>query len=163
MAERNERERKSLILCVGEDYTQYLKEADITADIIHTNSIEEAADLLGRSDPLWIVTRDGLERIERSQLLYAETCNRHLRIVTRKKNIEGITMGIGRFIDEVNRPFFFRCHKSFAVNVNNISSITKLTYRLWSVGFENSSETCLLSTTYYHTLMEKVEKKFTSL
>lgn len=88
--------------------------------------------------------------VDFNDILYVETEGRTLKLHTKKKVLSNVTNKMTHFIKDVNSPSFVRCHKSYAVNVNNIQTIKHTSRRLWTAYFnENETCYCTISKTYY--------------
>ena len=98
-------------------------------------------------------TKDSIEIIRISDILFAETEHHAISIYTNNNCYQGIQMNIDELVDYVNIKSFVRCHRSFAVNINNIKSVKKVSKKTWLILFqENCKKECLLSFGYYRTV-----------
>ncbi|WP_027399243.1 LytR/AlgR family response regulator transcription factor [Anaerovorax odorimutans] len=85
-----------------------------------------------------------------NDILYAETKGRRLTLHTKHTIFTDLKANMETFIKDVNSDAFLRCHKSYAVNVNNISIIKNMGRRLWHAYFSrNLNCYCPISETYY--------------
>lgn len=105
------------------------------------------------------MSEPGTEFFHRSEILFVETNRRNIRIVTVRKVIEEAYIGLGAFIHQVGRPYFVRCHKSFAVNIMHVRKVSKMSRRLWEVSFDQPSDPpCLVSQNYYENMMRHLHR-----
>lgn len=74
-----------------------------------------------------------------------------IHICTVQKEYTIFRKGLEDFIEEVNEPYFVRCHKSFAVNLRNVDSFSKSSRHIRTVNFANVKENveCLVGDTFY--------------
>ena len=71
-------------------------------------------------------------------------------------------MKLTDFVGYVNSDSFLRCHRSYAVNADKISSLIQVSRRSWDIRFRDSSDLkCQLSLTY-HDIIEAYLRKKTS-
>ena len=83
-------------------------------------------------------------------ILFAEINGRILTLYTKRKVVPGIRMKLNEFIQYVDHPGFLQCHKSFAVNMNNVISIKAVSSRIKSLHFNtNLDRECFLSKTFF--------------
>jgi len=95
-----------------------------------------------------------------NDIYFAETGNREIILYTCDCVYEGIRMRMNEFVDYVNSPGFRRCHKSYAVNVDNIVDIENFTKRLWCLRFHKDIPfQCFMSRTYYDDIMEIIKMR----
>ncbi len=93
-------------------------------------------------------------------ILFAEINGRMLTLYTKKKVISGIRMKLAAFIQYVDHPGFLRCHKSFAVNMNNVISIKDVSSRIKSLHFNIDLDwECFLSKTFYEGVYGLINSK----
>ena len=90
-------------------------------------------------------------------ILYAEAKMHRVFIHTKKRSYEMIPLSLSQFIERVNDECFIRCHKSYAVNIHNISSIESVSAKSWNIYFnDESNKCCFLSPTYHKELKSKL-------
>lgn len=92
------------------------------------------------------------------EILFAQVRGRHCEIQTKKRILPLTGMTLQDVIEEVDDPFFVRCHKSFAVNVREIASIRKLNYRLYEISFDQSERKIDMSKFFHGSVEELVSK-----
>lgn len=94
-------------------------------------------------------TKTEIFLVEYKTICYAESTGRKIHVVTNNQTYKQIDIGLNQFIQEVNHAKFRKCHKSFAVNTDNIKEIVKTSGRTWEIHFdENGQISCPLSRTY---------------
>ncbi|MDR1134914.1 MAG: LytTR family DNA-binding domain-containing protein [Clostridiales Family XIII bacterium] len=87
------------------------------------------------------------------EILYAERQGRTLWVYAKHETFEGIKMTLEEMISNVGSSMFVRCHKSFALNVENVREIMKIDRRLWYAYFFGKWDTyCQISATYYESV-----------
>lgn len=106
------------------------------------------------------VNVDGIkESIHIRNILYVEVFEKHVTILTTKRIYKNVYMTLNELINNINDPFFIKCHKSYAVNIRRIYSISRVTSKTWNIFFEyTNSITCPVSAKYY----KEVKKMFDS-
>lgn len=83
-----------------------------------------------------------------SNICFAETSGRRMRLVTKDGAFEGIRMTVNDFVRDMDSEMFQKCHMSYAVNIKNIIKIRKHSSRLWDIYFSDEIF-CPLSKTHY--------------
>lgn len=145
------KKERPLILCIGECVEQNEEKAKKGVSVIYVGNKREAEKLLKNvNSTVWLETKTGSVMLYHRDVLYAETDGRWLRIVTKNRVIEKVKMGIGEFVELINRPELCRCHKSFAVNTEHIVSLENVARRLWEAHMDIYGEhRCPVGNSYY--------------
>lgn len=98
--------------------------------------------------------------VDLEDILYVETQGRSLLLHTKKRVFSDINMTLEDVIRAANSSFFVRCHKSFAINVNNVKWIKNVDRRLWCADFGYEPDFCCqISKTYYSDVYSLLMKK----
>lgn len=107
-----------------------------------------------------VLTVDTLEKkylIHLRDIHFAEISARKLTLYTKHGVIKGIRMKLKNFVQYVDDPRFVRCHKSFAVNIENIYSLKYVEPRVQSIQFiGETTQECLLSKTFFNTVLDRI-------
>lgn len=123
-----------------------------------TTAVKNQAEEKAVEKVICLSSREGDVFIKKSELLFVEiqggTCIFHMRDCTFEK--KGISLAA--VIDEFGDDTLVRCHKSFAVNTENIIAIKNINYRCRAAYFRDSDETVDISKKYYDTLLLKMKK-----
>lgn len=119
------------------------------------------SDNRSRSEKLLLIPDEKNEfLIPLSDICFAESSGRKLILCTYSGTYENIPMKLTDFVEYVNSGSFLRCHRSYAVNADNISSLIQISRRSWDICFRDSSDMkCLLSLTYYDIVEAYLRKK----
>lgn len=96
--------------------------------------------------------------IDFDEILFLETEGRKLKLHTRQKLITEVNGKIDSFIKELNHPLFVQCHRSYAVNINNITAIKNINRRLWAACFFEYENNCFISQTYFEGIYQQYLK-----
>jgi DNA-binding LytR/AlgR family response regulator len=91
-------------------------------------------------------------------ILFAEVQSKHCLIYTAKEVLQVNRRNLNEIIDIVDDEFFLRCHRSFAVNIRQITGIEKVDRRLWKAIFESNGNTCLISMSYIKSITDKYKE-----
>jgi DNA-binding LytR/AlgR family response regulator len=112
-----------------------------------------------RKKMVLLETKEDLMLVNLDDILYAERQGRGLLLHTKQQTFTDIKMSIDDIIRAANSHSFLRCHKSFAINIKNVKSITNITRRLWHAGFGYRSNLyCQISSTYYDNIYRLIMK-----
>ncbi|MBN7774377.1 LytR/AlgR family response regulator transcription factor [Clostridium aminobutyricum] len=114
----------------------------------------QTTTLSEREKYVFIKTKNFNEYLKYTDILFAETENRGIKLVTKAVTYSEIKMKLEDFILTVNSPSFCRCHKSYAVNLTNVNGLRSAGRRLWSVEFSTPANgICFVSSTFYDSVM----------
>ena len=93
---------------------------------------------------------NGVTFITFSEILYISTMpERKICLVTRSNEYVRSNNNLRNVIVEINEKMFAQCHKSFAVNIENIKQIDKYSRKTWVVHFRNApNKICYMSQKY---------------
>ena len=121
------------------------------------------SDKHSRSEKLVLIPDEKNEfLIPFSDICFAESSGRKLILHPYSGTYENIPMKLTDFVGYVNSDSFLRCHRSYAVNADKISSLIQVSRRSWDIRFRDSSDLkCQLSLTY-HDIIEAYLRKKTS-
>ena len=147
------------VLLIGGSLNGDWREIKQKFHIIRAKNREEAKRILFGSSQIMLETRTGVVKVEKQDVLYAEVINRKLKVITRKGPIEEVKCGMAELIKRFDDKMFCRCHKSFALNVDNVEEIGKAARRMWKANFVNGKETCLVSSVYYDDVIKRLEEQ----
>lgn len=108
-----------------------------------------------------ISTDDGDLFVRQKELLFIEVKGKNCFIHMKEKVYESKGVSLSAVIADLEEAGIVRCHRSFAINPENISKIININYRLWEAHFKESEETVAVSKKYYDTLLLKLGKELT--
>lgn len=113
--------------------------------------IEKPAPVRQKIIPL--NTKNDIFMVLASGILYAEASRKVIHVTTEARVYKEVKMSLDDLIESVDAPCFVRCHKSFAINLNQVTALRKTGRRLWTASFF-SRETAgvQISETYYEDL-----------
>jgi DNA-binding LytR/AlgR family response regulator len=113
-----------------------------------------------RSRSVMIVSKGVDYPVVISDILYAESAKHYVILHTKKAIYPDIAMNLFEFVEFIDDKSFIRCHKSFAVNINNVYTFISVSRKAWDVCFDaDGVDKCHLSNTYHKTLFEKLEQR----
>lgn len=119
----------------------------------------ESARLTRKRKMVLIETKGETFFIEFDDMLYVETDGKGLKLHTKQHIFSDIKINMECFIKDVNRTDFIRCHKSYALNINNILKIKNTRRRSWTAYFDEKQNcSCLISQTYYDKIHQQYLK-----
>ena len=110
--------------------------------------ISESSNKNKHDRVLFIEHSKGESFVEVKSIRYAEVQNKVVSLYTMAGEYQLKRTALDRFCKMVDCDCLKRCHKSFAVNVNEIKDIVPEGRRNWSAIFPDGSK-CLISSTYY--------------
>jgi DNA-binding LytR/AlgR family response regulator len=84
--------------------------------------IKESSSASVEGKSILIKSSHQLIKIELSDILYIEGLHKYVKIVTLKKNYTTL-IGLTEMENELPSPLFYRCHRSFIVNLSKIEMI----------------------------------------
>lgn len=128
---------------------------------IYQQKKSKQAQVQKKEKVILLETRNEMHLIKFDDILFAETNNRIITIyLTKNRSVTGIRMRFEDFIQYINSPDFIRCHKSYAVNVQNIYKISKIDYRSSDILFKDTDfsieKRCIMSRTYQNDIMSAI-------
>ena len=104
-------------------------------------------------------TTDGEVVIPVDEILYADSENKTITIHTTKGNLVKKTkMTMKEFLEYIDDPDFYRCHKSYAVNLKKVTMIKPTEHRDSRAVFANGDENCVISQRNCHEMKSRLEK-----
>jgi DNA-binding LytR/AlgR family response regulator len=128
----------------------YSKAELLKVSLLFIKEIEKQKKLFRIKDEREVVFRSGenIIRFRFSDLLFATTEGRRLKLVTRQNEYLRSDVSLRNLITELNDSKFVLCSQSAAVNVINIEKIspTEYSYKSWTIHFIDAPDkTCQLS------------------
>jgi DNA-binding LytR/AlgR family response regulator len=123
--------------------------------------VESVASVLPeREKYIYIETKNSTEYIKYNDILFAETENRGIKLITKTTLYSEIKMKLDDFVISANSVCFCRCHKSYAVNLANVNGVRNIGRRLWTVDFSvPTNSECFISRTFYDKVMQALENE----
>jgi two-component system LytT family response regulator len=93
--------------------------------------------------------------IKFNDILFAEIAGRTLNLYTRTDSHQNIRMKLDELIAFIGDLKFQKCHKSYAVNINNIGKVCGRSQRSWDIHFKQDEQhICPMSNTFYKQVMD---------
>ncbi|MDY3010722.1 MAG: LytTR family DNA-binding domain-containing protein [Clostridiales Family XIII bacterium] len=112
-----------------------------------------------RRDVAVLEGKDETYLIEKEQILFVESFGRTVKLQLEKKVISDIRVKLEDLIAYIDQPYFVRCHKSFAVNLMNVSRIEAGKNSTWDMEFHNNPDVqCPIGRTYYKSIKRKLQE-----
>lgn len=100
--------------------------------------------------------------INKDRILYIEVIGRDIFVHTISNSYRLHRYTMRQLLEDINDPFFIRCHKSYGINVKQIKDVYKERRLIWKPIFEKKSDAeCLISETYYENVIRKHERWIT--
>lgn len=99
----------------------------------------------------------GYMKLELRSILFIEVQNKCCSLHTSKGDYVLKRTGLTRLQTELGSDLFVKCHRSYLLNIKNLSSIENFNKKTWVAHFHNHGETCPISNTY----MKEVYRKYT--
>jgi two-component system LytT family response regulator len=105
-----------------------------------------------------IMKSKGIEyRINFSDILYAELNGDSIILYTKYEIVTDIHISLSELIKQIDDDRFRRCHKSFAVNTDNIYKYKKMSNKVWYIYFGTDIITyCPVSNSYHKEIHDKI-------
>jgi DNA-binding LytR/AlgR family response regulator len=95
-----------------------------------------------------------------SDILYATTSIRKIKIVMRNKVFFRSATTLSNIITEIGEKMFVQCHKAYAVNVENVEKIEQVSHKTWNIYFKNTDvDPCQLSQRYKKVVDGLIQEK----
>lgn len=104
-----------------------------------------------------ISSAEGDVFIKKSELLFVEIQNGNCVFHLQDGTFEQKGISLASLTEDVGDDTLLRCHRSFAVNPDNISEIKSINYRLWEACFRGSDKTVDISKKYYDDVMLRMK------
>lgn len=104
------------------EHTYYIIKNHLTPEILKS-AIQKAVQKLSKKDPNLTIIKFGSKSytINLQNIVYIETFNNNLTLHMKNSQELRIYMPLSRFSENLP-PYFLKCHKSFMVNMNHITS-----------------------------------------
>lgn len=104
----------------------------------------------------YVKTKDSLQKIELNEIFYFSKSKG--RVVAVFKDFTLDIDGSLYYINELlgKNQIFFRCHKSFIVNINKISNISKFNNKTYNINFKGIKDTIYITQRNLKLFKEKV-------
>ena len=104
-------------------------------------------------------TIDGEVVIPVDEILYVDSKNRIITIHTAKGSLVKKTkITMKEFLEYIDDPDFYRCHKSYAVNLRKVTMIKPTEHRDSRAVFANGDEDCVISQRNWREMKDRLEK-----
>ena len=94
----------------------------------------------------------GIKKVPLKDVLYLEIQDKTCRIYTYQKQYEIKRTSLARVLENLNTSNIVRCHRYFAVNIENIDFIERRDSRQCIIHFTDSPQVCPASRTYLENL-----------
>lgn len=102
---------------------------------------------------------NSMKYINIDRILCIEVMGRNSYIYTPKNKYTVHRQSLSRMLEQINDPYLIRCHKSYAVNIRNVTDIYKERRGIWKVAFKQKTKAeCLVGEIYYDIVMRKHEE-----
>lgn len=98
-----------------------------------------------------IKTRNSVIFMHLEDIVSIEVMGKDCTIHTFEEKVHIPRITLQDLLSQINHPHVVRCHKSFAVNIRNISHLVKKKRNLWQPIYSHGAdeEICYISATYY--------------
>lgn len=103
--------------------------------------------------------REGELLIPVDEILYAELRFREMVLHTTKGDYHIGRISVKTFLDYMDDQNFYRCHQSFAVNINKVRMITSSKYHEFVAIFDNDDKNCIISHRNYQEMKKLLGSK----
>lgn len=110
--------------------------------------ISEKAKREGIAKTLVFKHAQGYVKLDIRSIVFIEVQDKCCSLHTLKGDYQLKRTGLNQLQSEINSDLLVRCHRSYILNVKNLSSIEKLSKKIWAAHFNSSDETCPISGTY---------------
>ena len=117
--------------------------------------IEEASAKSKHERVIFIEHSNGESFIEVKNILFAEVYNKNLTIYTKRGSYSVKRMSLDNIIKQVDDLYLVRCHKSFAINVNEVVELIPAQRRNWTAVLKSGIQ-CPVSQTFYDTIKSRL-------
>jgi DNA-binding LytR/AlgR family response regulator len=97
-------------------------------------------------------------KINVDEIIFIEVNFRIMTLCTKRGNYKIKKLTLSKALEIINSNNIVQSHKSFAINIDYINNIEKISNKLWQVGFENCEEKALLSYNFKDDVMEKFKQ-----
>lgn len=105
-----------------------------------------------------LMTDRGIVTVVTDQILFVESHLLDCTLWLPEGLLKLPRVTLTKVIHEVNEPFFVRCHKSFAVNVAQIASIEKISYRLSKIHMKHCDQSIDMSGMFKDKIDEVIQR-----
>lgn len=107
-----------------------------------------------------IETKNFTKYIPHNKILFVETEGRGINLVTKNTLYSGVKLHLEGFLEMANSSSFCRCHKSYVVNLANMTGLKTVARRLWLAEFAlPSPHDCYISRTFYDDVIDLLKCK----
>lgn len=93
---------------------------------------------------LFVKTKDYLQRIELDEIYFFTKQNGKVIGVLKDSKIE-LAVSLYHLNDLIKKEHFFRCHKSFIININKIEDISKFSSKTYNIRFKGIKEVAYIT------------------
>ena len=105
---------------------------------------------------LTVSTKKGMKLISARDIMSIEVIGRSCYIYTKIAKFKLLWHPLDKVLSEINEQYCVRCHKSFAVNLENVNDIVKARRNIWKPVFDcNVTAECEISKTFYAQVIEQ--------
>lgn len=93
-----------------------------------------------------------------SDILFVESSSRTLKVWIKNNQMYETHCKLSVFISQtIQNPYFVQCHKSFALNIENVRELIPDGRGIWRIRFtEETRQSCYVSKTYYYSVNNKL-------
>ena len=112
------------------------------------NIISEKINKESNNKTLVFKHSKGYIKLNIQRIIFIEVQNKCCKLHTSKGEylLKGISLNNLQL--KINSDSFVKCHRSYILNINHISSIEKISKKNWVAHFNNHNETCPISIAY---------------
>lgn len=101
-----------------------------------------------------IMVEHDLKLIDAESILGLEVMGRDCYLYAGKQKYRLCRQTMDMVLNEINEPYCIRCHKSFAINLKNVTDICKVRRNIWKPVFSSENNfNCEISKTRYEEVM----------
>lgn len=102
---------------------------------------------------------NNMKYIDKDRILCFEVMGRNSYIYTSHNKYTLYRQSLNQVLEQINDPYFVRCHKSYALNIRNLADVYKERRGMWKAVFKQKTDTeCPISEIYYDIVMRKHEE-----
>lgn len=106
-----------------------------------------------------IMAEHDLKLVDADSILGLEAMGRDCYLYVGKQKLKLIRQTLDMALKEINEPYCIRCHKSFALNLKNVTDISKVRRNIWKPTFSReTSFDCEISKTRYDEVMKRYKE-----
>lgn len=100
-----------------------------------------------------------IKYINKDRILCFEVMGRNSYIYTQRNKYALYRQALNQVLEQIDDPYFVRCHKSYALNIKNLEDVKKERRGIWNAVFKQKTDVeCPISGIYYDSVMRKHEE-----